>query len=88
MARRPANLRVTYVVNNDENTFLVMFPPGKLVGDLLDTVRERQGMPDLCSVSLNGEVIDNGEPFDDWYRHDAVFRVARSEEPGRPSGSA
>jgi hypothetical protein len=75
--------RVTYGVNEAEKTYEIMFPEGETVGDFLEFVKGKHRLPDLCSVWLDGAMLDSGDEFDDWFDENQVFRVmnSRTESP-------
>jgi hypothetical protein len=80
-----SELRVTYAIGNSEETFLMLFPGGKQIGDLLKIVKETQNKHDLCAVYLNGTLLDNNEIVDKWYSSLNVFQVtnSRTEAPDK-----
>jgi hypothetical protein len=82
-APRPApgdgiRCRVTYAINDEAETWLIMFPRGQKVGDFLDFVKHRRGLPDLCAVYYHDVLLDNDDEFDDWFDPVGIYRVRES----------
>jgi hypothetical protein len=74
-----AKNRVTYRINDEERTYLLIFEKGKHVGEFLEAVRQKQKSPDLDSVNLDGAKLDNDDDFDEWLSPGAVFQVKKDQ---------
>jgi hypothetical protein len=79
-----SKLRMTYAVNQEEKTSVVMFPHGQLVGDFLDFVRKKVRKDDLEAVWRDGVLLDNSDCLDGrWWRRDFIFQVVEAGvDPG------